>query len=760
MRRGSIKYLFTAIFSVFMMAAWFLLLEYFNGGDHPLADMGLFRGLVASEIITFIVVIYFTVKGRNLNINHSAAPEPPNPTPIGKRFQFDLLIFIPAIALSAGFMLTGSYVLGGAMEYNTYLFIAYIVCALVPIIIFVINAILKKKFLTTLEEQPIDEFQRRILQQRERAEEAAKNNLKDLKRIRVTSVVYTLIYLVCGALTAFLAAAALPATMYGVAGIYAFVLFTAPVSHIIKCLPKRPTLCISKDKYPHLYEMAYKAANTLGVKGQIIIALSSDFNASIIEIGKKHYIVLGVSILNSLSKEELYSVFLHEFGHIQSQLHGSETEDKFYLWLGWQASINSYANFISGIYGYVYMNYEYNYAMYRYASSIFAETEADKSMVKYGDAKAAASALTKLNYHELFTWEHGTYDELPQCESETLDKLYLTREIELFNNAIKRNSEKWNKLLSVEILARNASHPTLKMRLETLGISEISIVEYDFDGSFKDECRAALTEAEEYIYLQRKNSYNQERKNCYTIPKKIIEEWEKEGSLITVENSGKIYSALSSLGRHIEAYQFCEKVINTLPPAACAGAYLMKGSFLLRSYDEKGIECIYKAVELDHEYSYALDLIGVFCCKTGRQKELDEYRTKAIQAFKDEQEIYSKISVLNSDDNLTAERLTKEAFDSIMSFIQSIENNGVECVYFVRKTIKADYFVTCVVVKFKIQTKWEDVKRLMDNLYVHLEGMTDRKYVLFNYYNVQGIDLGYYDESCYYLDQYKGKKTN
>jgi hypothetical protein len=136
-------------------------------------------------------------------------------------------------------------------------------------------------------------------------------------------------------------------------------------------------------------------------------------------------------------------------------------------------------------------------------------------------------------------------------------------------------------------------------------------------------------------------------------------------------------------------------------PYSSQHAYFIKGCALLCRYDESGIELIYHAVQTNHNYlEEGLEMIGTFCCITGREKELLEYRERAqVLAQKDIDE-YSETCVLSKNDNLVHDDMPSEMLEEFLSYIRSVDGGIIRSVYLVRKVVNDNFFTSAFVLQF------------------------------------------------------------
>jgi hypothetical protein len=339
--------------------------------------------------------------------------------------------------------------------------------------------------------------------------------------------------------------------------------------------------------------------------------------------------------------------------------------------------------------------------MYKYTVSVVEETKADLDMAKHGTPEIAASALLKIDYDNRFRWEDAGKDFKSIYESDTPSSNFLSEYLSRFKGAIAARHGDWNEMLMREILPNNASHPILRMRFETLGIEKIAYVEREASKEYEIEAQRALEAADKSLCESHREDYEKERKEFYLDPLARINEWKSNGMPISAESYADIITDLKSIGLNSEAEALCERAIEELDKNSSQHAYFIKGCALLCRYDESGIELIYHAVQTNHNYlEEGLEMIGTFCCITGREKELLEYRERAqVLAQKDIDE-YSETCVLSKNDNLVHDDMPSEMLEEILSYIRSVDGGIIRSVYLVRKVVNDNFFTSAFVLQF------------------------------------------------------------
>ena len=635
-----------------------------------------------------------------------------------------------------------------------------------PILLLITNIILSKRFVDKTNRSKVSDMNAFLVSHRNDAEKTAKEKLKELKRARLFAALYTLLIAILAVASATLGGvlAEFHPYAYTLCLIYSGLLFLSIYTRIRKkdiLVLDKNSIVISEKDYPLVHALARKAADSVGYKGDIVILLTWDCSASIFKDQKKSFLQLGVILLNVLSEDELYSILLHEFAHI------ANNEDAFreQLYRKWieegGLGFDIISSVLSNIYVYFYVKYSFNYMIYKYASSVIDELKADSAMAKYSDKKIAVSALLKTHYSSMYSWESAVKNDRSIYESEELVADYLTNRISTFKQAILERHEFWNGLVSKEIIANNASHPTLKMRMDALGVDAIESVEISSSDEYLAEIKRILQFSEETIYNDRIKTYKKDRAEFFLEPLSRIEKWNEDGNPISAETYADIVTDLKAIGRHEEAEALCDRVLEQLPSLSSANAAFMKGSAMLYRYDENGMDLIYGAIEQNGNYiEEGLNILGAFCCMTGREKDLSEYRTKAAQLAQKHKDNDAQISFLSKNDKLTKETLPDGMLDEILAYIKSIDQDIIQNIYLVRKTVSDTFFASVFIIHFYGGTNAQR-DDIMHKIFRFLDSHpTEWQFSLFDYFEYPEVKVEKIEGSLVFTKDNKDNKDN
>lgn len=629
----------------------------------------------------------------------------------------------------------GIAVLGGicndAGYYNEILYVlVMILLSLGLVASAIISSVMKKRFADKIDRVS---FQDQLLSQREKAGEIAAEKLALLKKmIKTIDICSVLILLsVCVLEFCFF-------SLTGVEGSGAAFAFFIGVNVGLGFIREKKVVINEKKsddylpeaEYPLIYGMARRAADAIGCEGRIKIFVDHDFNAGIMTIADGYSVVLGSYLLDSLSQDELYNILLHEFAHVDEK--NDDIND-----------VKSYANLLNESNSileipalplmYLYGKFFFEYMTYNFVCSIMYEDAADAAMKKFGTPEVAASALIKTKFSTLYDWERNTYDEDNIYEPEEVMDDCVRKTLGWYRERVELRRDDWIKMIDSEILARNASHSTVKMRIESLGIEELKLLPKNDSSEYLAEVERAILHLEAAVKKGLESNYDQMREANYLQPKKILEEWENAGKPLTRENYQGIIISLLNARKIGDFVNLCCQVIEEIPEPANYYAHHMYGIYLLHCYDERGLDHLYKSIELNHNvWDEALEHIGLYACLVGKQDELDKYREKARELANQQDEIYEKMDSLTPTDKLVEEKLPDGMINDLLFFLAEANDGVIDSVYMVRKIISEEHFVTCVIVKPKSGADIKAFGEAMERIFQYLDKSSSWQYSLFD----------------------------
>ena len=642
-----------------------------------------------------------------------------------------ILKLVIAFALTLSLMLLGIKCGEVAFWDKSIVTILLVFFFAVPIILAVVNVIINIKFRKKVESSDIEKIS---LEQKAAARETLTKKLFILKKLIVIGDIYAAAISISGAIVAFCAGylelgATMPWYIFSLAYIafgIEFIRFKLPevsFKEIKEYLPE--------EEYPLLYETAYKAASCLGCKGRIKIAVFHESNAGISKYANAYSVSLGTYLLDNFSRDELYNILLHEFHHVTDENKEQNNVLHYFDWIGREK--NFLHNLCSILYTYLISRYAFEFVTYKFCCSVINEEDADQAMLKYGDAEVAASSFLKLKFVNMYEWERGSYPEENIFALEELPHDFVHRQLASFKTRMEERKDEWIAMIDSEILARNATHPTVKMRIEGLGVKEPRLMEINDTQEYLSEVDKAISHVEKIIYECNVDKYSDIRETNYLCHVRELEKWENEGKKITKENYSDIIYALFMTGKIQEFVNLCCQIIDEMPEPASSYAYHMLGCHMLHTYDERGIDYLYKSIELNHNHwEEAIDTIGNYACIAGKQDKLEEYRKRAREIVERAEEFYNNIGYISGKDNIVEENLPPDLMKDFLEYIDVINDGVINKIYMVRKVINADDFTTCVVVRPEEDCDEDKFVETMNKIFQYLDKSSTWQYSLFD----------------------------
>lgn len=654
-----------------------------------------------------------------------------------------LLIMVAALVIAFAVQMGGVILKVRLDEVGQKLFaVVLVVSASVPLLCVPIMLCLRHRYISRLNDVQVAQMQAYLLKHKENAEQISEKLLGKLCRIRCMTNGMAVLLTLFG-----VGVSCSSGVLFDTDWSVTFLLLGAILllSGISQLRFPEPEALFSEDmsylnpeRYPKLFALARKAAAALGCEGRIEIGIMGDFNGGITRVGNTYSIRLGVLLLSLLSEEELYSVLLHEFGHMVAENADADREKNYHAWI----SNGRTPHFLYGLVSLCYLLpdtvYSFNLLLYDYACSVRCETAADRAMAEHANPAYAASALLKMKYYDLYEWEDGTADGNMFFASEEPPAHVFADQIDRFREAMKTRAEDWNALVDVEIPARSATHPTLKMRLAELGVTECKIAESEDSPGYRDECELIQRLTEERFLARGSADYKGKRLEAYMMPLARVAEWEQAGKPLTATGYADVINDLRSVGRVTDAMELCDRAILTLDTAASCYAYYMRGMYRLHRYDPAGLDDVYHAIANNSNFiEEGLDIIGQFCCLTGRQEELDLYRNRAVDVGQWQKDVQEEMNVLRKKDQLESEPLTEELMAGLLEFLRTLDAGELQEVYLVRKVINSEAFFSPVVVRFAKDVSDEKQGEIMHKLFRWLDTCSDWQFALFEYSEVK-----------------------
>lgn len=481
-------------------------------------------------------------------------------------------------------------------------------------------------------------------------------------------------------------------------------------------------------KFARLYDLAWRAACENGCRGHIELTFMQDVNASIICVGQTYRVNLGIALISYMTEEELYAVLLHEFGHYSKRQRMGQKEADYAIFLNESRPRVFMAAFFKPFYSFpdtLYMKY---FGVYRCASAIYDEYEADDAAKKAGEG-AMERALTKL--HLLSCYEYETpYQNC--CSGEKVPVNLMKNRWDGFFAALPERKDFWMSLIDKESLSRSFDHPTLRMRLDRLGTSQVPDISRLPDDDYGTLCREAMDYLDKELTNRLGKRYDVRRRKEYLSPLSFVTRWEKEGRPLREESYGDVISALLDVDRRGEAYGLCEQAINELPRRALYQAYRRRGEMKLNRYDDSGIRDLYEAIDIHGESAGMMEVIERYCCRMGLSAELETARQKSLKLDDDYRKHRAALKRMDKKDRLIPDTLPESMLEKILSIIADTDDGSVEEIYYVKKLVAEDASANVLVLHFDVMADPQLSSVILHRVRSYLDTLEGRQYMLFD----------------------------
>ena len=496
--------------------------------------------------------------------------------------------------------------------------------------------------------------------------------------------------------------------------------------------PEKKEILDKKD-YPELYAIAQRARDEAELEGDIGITTDNSFNAAITKIGNQYYLLLGCSLVNHISRDELYNILLHEFAHHSEKYTPKSPHGFFNRFINYESVPLPLGDFFIS---YPMLLYFEEYIIYTALANEYIEKMADSITVTKGDPRAFASAIAKCNLHSQYERLLYQYQEKALFETEEPQTDIAEQYMRGFRRALEENQEIWLDMFEREIQPRNASHPIYRARRDAVGVSKDDVViSLDVSGDGLDDERAKITAQTNSEILQMLTpNYSELRKQNYLTPLSIIEDWEKNKENYPKTELTKVIQAMIDIMRHEDAEKLCDHIIeNEENIYLTAFPKSFKGYLLVNREDPRGVDLLYESIELNSNlFEISIDPIGEYACRNGLQDVLDEYREKALALAQKNVDEDEQANSVSAKDNLVPDDMSEDALRSHIEFITSV-SHSISGIYLVKKVISDTFYSHVFLIEFENKTSGEVINESMNRIFRYLDTLDNEQYSLFLY---------------------------
>lgn len=386
---------------------------------------------------------------------------------------------------------------------------------------------------------------------------------------------------------------------------------------------------LQPKEYPALNRLAEKAAKAVGYTGKFYLV--QDLNGegfAITDNGNARSLRIPPVMLNFLTEAEFYGILLHEFSHAASRdtrlsrRYATETER-------YNAERSALFRFMKNLF---FMGIEIRINeqidLFNAFTTIFREKKADDAVRQFGDPQAYIDATAKAYlYDECF---RSPVRELnfEMYESETAPNDYYERKLNIFERDYRKILAQKKEILLRTLPAKSASHPTLAMRMQAMGVSDFDPDRREKEGALKDECEKYLKACSK---LRADGDGWEECRKEYEERKHRMEEYER------MVSSGEEPDELQKIDVMYDYYLTDQKKAvaiaeEMLQKQNFPYAALVLGIVLCEKDDTHGIELLLNAAEQSfYVFQSVGDFIGDTALRTGDEEFMEQTRNKMTE---------------------------------------------------------------------------------------------------------------------------------
>ena len=753
------RWLRVLLIAVVLMFVWIFLAVALTGGreaaDFTQRDKQIMVGFTVAEFLTVVTMfVSACMVGREVGRSMPKV-EPVSLTKAEKirKRMGAILLWVPLlIALAAqigGILLwkqNDAWVTGGAKWVCGMGYLLGLV--VLPLVSMLAVALQKKRF----ERMSVSEANAFVQSHRGQAEQTAQRKLGQLRFIRLATNVYAGLLFLLGLSLSVLSGYLYQSDTFTVPRVFGAAFLMAAAAQQILLPPPKAFLeeidgFLPEEDYPRLYALARRAAEETGWQGPVRLYMMPLSGAGIGMVRGVLCLRLGALTLGMMTEEELYAIFLHEFAHEGAENRRVNREEDYYAFLSQGRSPNALSTLTSFYYSYSDGMYALTYDLFRYAAAISIETRADRMMAR--NPEAAAASLLKLKYYDLFQWEGEAKDGSPNWQPGIPPRNVTAQELSDFLKALPWRRADWNEITKKEIRSRSATHPTAWERIQALGLRSLPDTDGLPSGALGEECTRAIAFLDDRIAESLTPNYDALRRERYLEPLERVNAWEASGCPLTAEGYADIVEDLHRLSRISDAERLCDRAIGELSSAAAGSAYFVRGILRLHRYQDAGLEDLYTAIAGNSNYiDEAMDQIGSFCCLLGLEKELEEYRSKALELAQRQRDEFSALDTLTRRDNLSQEHLPEGMLEAILSYIAGISQDSIGKIFLVRKTITEQFFTSAFVIRFLPGTPEDTRQEVLHKIFRYLDTSTDWQFSLFDEAEIPKGTVERVENSC------------
>lgn len=457
---------------------------------------------------------------------------------------------------------------------------------------------------------------------------------------------------------------------------------------------------LTSNEYPELFRLIEDLRAKGGAPRVDHVLLTGDFNAAIVQHprfgifgGTRNYLMLGLPLMQSLSREEFQAVVAHEFGHLCGA-HGRFGAWIYRLRTGWArllSALQAHNHWSAGLFTRFFNWYAPLFSAYSFVQARQQEYEADRMSVEAVGRRATASALLRVNTQGEFLAETFWPSIFKRADADPAPTM---SPFSMLGPSLKQ----WDPIAApdrslAKALAQRTgygdTHPCLADRLRAIAVApyipepiessaadallgaKIEGLRRELDERWRSGVKLWWVKRHQYASESRARLASLERK-AQTEPLSEDEHWDRARF---TEEFGSSDAAMS----------LYVQILERNPQHV--GALWRRGQLLLARDDPQGIDQLSAAARIDPKLEQpACAAVVGFHRRHGREDEAQEYEKRYWELTELGELARRERAHVRSTDRLIGHGLDTAA---VAAFARSLERiGGVKRALLVRKALR------------------------------------------------------------------------
>lgn len=535
----------------------------------------------------------------------------------------------------------------------------------------------------------------------------------------------------------------LHATAFLIGTLLAGFLGFMPIWRCFQQLPKplNKAALIPVGELPMLEAMAKKAADTVGIKGQIRLELTRDCDCDVNRFGHTYVVFLGTRLLTVLTEEKVYQTLLSCFDYFSRPKEYRRVLRRHHLGELGAAHIRLATCVFDWFFSYADVTLEWEYDLYVTAYKLHVNRLSDRRIREVGDPAAAVSGMCKRAMWRCFVFEANDLIPTLFYEPPTPDHSQEWDVCKAFRGGLSTRREAWLELLSRELRPENSRrYPTFRESWQSLtpdaDTPTVAVWVPDLTTPFGQEVSRAVDKVEATVRAEIAPYYEAARKREYLEPLGVVEAYEKNPTGYTTPELSPVINAYRDLSRTAEAEALCDSILESEKnPFAQAHAIYYKGMCLLHRYETEGIDLIYRAIDLNKNYMQdGFELVEEYCTLCGLTDEYETFLRRAETQMSAHAANHEDAGSLRPTDRLIPEEELGGMLPDILAYMEKVSEGCIREIYLVRKVISEDFFSSVFVVNFEYGASSDAMRHAYEAIFNYLDAYpVDWQFSLFVY---------------------------